>query len=473
MAATARLMAYLGMDVSDFHKGIDGAQKKTASFGNTLALGGRLFGAYKLVQFGKEALEYASNMSDLASAFSISAESLQVYSRVADMAGVETDQMMRIIARLQEKQTSARNGNKTDIETFKKLGLSLKDIASVDTEQTLTRVGSALKSASNDADKLSAIYDLLGTRVGPKMSVALQEIALGANTLKNKYNMTIISEQQIHNVDMLTDAIADMKKELMSISFDVLGKIFRGSSLTPQSNISVVSGSARRAAEMEAKNAQKQLEEDQQKTDKEQSDQLLPRIRDLETQRKEMMQTARENMLMLEQQLDNMPSPDEAGISWIERRQREIDLREAELKYMRAQKEVEAQDKEEAEKYIATMEQADKIAKETALEQMDDANKRLEIEKRINEIKAKQAGIEGTQEYADLQVERARLESSLARIQPEKVTKRYDDLTRIGGGAGGNPNAPYFNKQQTTLDKMREDLKKIATYAAEKKGATF
>ena len=69
MSATARMMAFLGLDPKDFNKGVDGAQAKVGGFGRALdGMKGKLAAAFTITAAAveiKKALDYLVDACDL------------------------------------------------------------------------------------------------------------------------------------------------------------------------------------------------------------------------------------------------------------------------------------------------------------------------------------------------------------------------------------------------------------------------
>ena len=128
------LVATLGLDSSEYEKGLDGAESKTESFGsklkNGLATAGKAAATAitavaaattaataAMVKAASETAAYGDNIDKMSQKMGISAEAYQEWDAVMQHAGTSIDSLK---ASMKTMATQAEQGD----EAFKKLGIT-------------------------------------------------------------------------------------------------------------------------------------------------------------------------------------------------------------------------------------------------------------------------------------------------------------------------------------------------------------
>lgn len=146
------LFAKIGLDTSEYDKGLEGAEKSTASFGDKLKKGigvaagvataaigattaATVAGAKAFVDSAKSVSEYGDNIDKQSQRLGISAEKFQELDYVMNIAGTSMNNMSMGMKTMTNQLDAAKKGNTDAIEAFKQLGISMDDIKNMSREE--------------------------------------------------------------------------------------------------------------------------------------------------------------------------------------------------------------------------------------------------------------------------------------------------------------------------------------------------
>lgn len=116
------------------------------------------------VQIGRELLNYADSIGDVSSSLGLSAEALQSYRYVANLAGVDNAALESAFGKLQIKIGEAADGNEQAKKTFADLGISITGIDGgvISTSNALAQISDRMAAASDQTEKAQIVNDLFG-----------------------------------------------------------------------------------------------------------------------------------------------------------------------------------------------------------------------------------------------------------------------------------------------------------------------
>jgi lambda family phage tail tape measure protein len=177
MSFIARLGVVLGLNNSEFLSGMDAAQKKSADFAyNTeknlkkaekdTANMMRSLGAASVALTGfalsaTAVFRKAGDMEDMARSFDLSMESLISIQGALQDAGGEAENVTTMFIALAAAQQDAISGSTLARENFEKLGISGKDVESLNLEELFKRVAVGLSEISDKGKQAAYAQDLL------------------------------------------------------------------------------------------------------------------------------------------------------------------------------------------------------------------------------------------------------------------------------------------------------------------------
>jgi ribosomal protein L12E/L44/L45/RPP1/RPP2 len=116
------------------------------------------------VAAGKAALDTADNLSKLSQKTGISVESLSLLKPIAEQSGVSLEGLAKGMQKLATAMVEAAGGSKEQVETFSRLGVSVKDAAGQlrPTEDVLLDLADAFAAMPDGAEKSALAVKLFG-----------------------------------------------------------------------------------------------------------------------------------------------------------------------------------------------------------------------------------------------------------------------------------------------------------------------
>lgn len=170
MSATARMMAWLGLDPKDFNRGVDQAHAKTKGFASHLdGLKGKLAAAFTVAAVGaavKSVVTQAGDLIHAAENLRVTTEEYQALAEAARRLGIDEETLngaLQKVMRAQEEAASA-GGSKEMISNFETLGISLHDLDTLDPAQIFERMAAAAQKGSTEMAAMNAVIGKSGPR---------------------------------------------------------------------------------------------------------------------------------------------------------------------------------------------------------------------------------------------------------------------------------------------------------------------
>jgi lambda family phage tail tape measure protein len=178
MSLIARLGVYLGINTSEFLKGMDDATGKTREFvyqqkkqmrewDNAVADAFTKIGIAATVTTAAlvKTFQKADEYSDLAKALDITVESVLATQSALQGAGGNAEDASTMFQKLANAQDAAREGNDQMRKSFERLGISGAEVDRLKLDELFRRVALALSEARTATERLSLGQDLLGKSI--------------------------------------------------------------------------------------------------------------------------------------------------------------------------------------------------------------------------------------------------------------------------------------------------------------------
>jgi lambda family phage tail tape measure protein len=178
MSLIARLGVYLGINTSEFLKGMDDATGKTREFvyqqkkqmrewDNAVADAFTKVGIAATITTAALAKTFqkADEYSDLAKALDITVESVLATQSALQGAGGNAEDASTMFQKLANAQDAAREGNDQMRKSFERLGISGAEVDRLRLDELFRRVAVALSEARTATERLSLGQDLLGKSI--------------------------------------------------------------------------------------------------------------------------------------------------------------------------------------------------------------------------------------------------------------------------------------------------------------------
>jgi len=168
-------------------------------------------GAGRLLEFGKQALDAAGGLGELAEQLGIGTDALQVWQFAAVQSGLSTEQLEAGISKLSRTIGEASGGNKEAIDSFKNLGIRILDAGGNlrSTEDILGDIADAIAGIDDPAKRASAAVDFFG-RSGQRLLPILSQGRAGLRDFEEQARRAgaILTPEQAKAADDAGDAIA-------------------------------------------------------------------------------------------------------------------------------------------------------------------------------------------------------------------------------------------------------------------------
>ncbi|MFH1602432.1 MAG: hypothetical protein ABIH03_00810 [Pseudomonadota bacterium] len=201
------------------------------SFG---ALKGIIAGAFSIgaiTAFTKSIVELGSTLTHTAAQMGVSVETLQTLEIAGIKAGVGTDLIRQAFVKLQMEMGRAKEGEKTQLEMFERIGLSAEDLIRMSPEQVFERIARSATTARRGSSEFAAVMEILGTRSGAQLAQVLQEIAakgLPAMAGELKKTGILLSTEVAGNLESIGTAWDLLWREMRATAAPATAEILGG-----------------------------------------------------------------------------------------------------------------------------------------------------------------------------------------------------------------------------------------------------
>ena len=227
---SSELITYVRADITKFTQGISSATKQAESFSvgavkslDKLKLAFAGLGAAALVGGLKQAFDGLDDLGAVANKLDITTQSLQGLQYAAKRSDVEFGTLENGLQRLRKRIGEAVNGNKSAADSFRKLGLDAKALASVGIDAAYLDVADAISKVTSSTEQASAATDVFG-KAGQEQLNAIRNNIRGLVSEAGKLGF-ILSDDDIKKFDKLDEAVDklafSLKTELYKTLLDL------------------------------------------------------------------------------------------------------------------------------------------------------------------------------------------------------------------------------------------------------------
>lgn len=163
----ARLGVILGLSTAEFSTGIQNAKRETkeleAAFGQ-LKTGAALVGAAMAATVA-QVMAFSDQIADTADAYELTIGKVLDLSEALAQSGGDAESAGRLLQTFTNKVDEAANGSKQAQESFRKLGISLKDIGSMTNEELLDKALANLAKIEDPIKRNALAFDVMGKAI--------------------------------------------------------------------------------------------------------------------------------------------------------------------------------------------------------------------------------------------------------------------------------------------------------------------
>lgn len=205
----------------DFRKSVNRIQSIGSSALNAFGIG---LGASALVSFGKQVIDAAGQLQDLAAQTGISAATLSGLKSTLEQNGTSVDAFAKGIFNAQRALGQVDEEGDLAARAVRALGLNLNELRSAGPERFLELVAGALSRVENPMDRAALGAQLLG-KAFKELAPALAEIAPKFDQLKNSG----MNQDTINRLDQFGDSITKISNALQVLAatpLSTVAKIF-------------------------------------------------------------------------------------------------------------------------------------------------------------------------------------------------------------------------------------------------------
>lgn len=211
MSDDAQLIAKAGVDTTQADRGLQNFEGKVSKTSQAITkIGNTLKGAFAVgvvISAAKAVANYATSVQDGARETQLSTTAYQALTFAARNNGAEQGQLDQGLQKLNQTRAAALEGDEKAAQSFAKLGISLEQLATLDTAQTMEAIGQAVVNANDPTTAFNATTEILG-RNAEELQGVLQ--ALGTDGFAGIAQQAqdanaIIGEDTISTTDELKD----------------------------------------------------------------------------------------------------------------------------------------------------------------------------------------------------------------------------------------------------------------------------
>ena len=228
------LFAKLGLDSSEYDKGLEGAERSASGFGDKLKTGlgaaagvataaiatttAATIGAAKAFIGGaSDVAMYGDEIDKTSQKIGLSAESYQEWDYVMQIAGTSMSNMTIGMKTLTNQLDNAKNGSEDAISKFEALGITMEDIQSMSREELFEKTIEGFQGMAESTERAALANDLFG-RSGQELTPLFNMTAEETQNLIDKANQygMVMSDEAVK-------ASAGFKDELTTLQSTVTG----------------------------------------------------------------------------------------------------------------------------------------------------------------------------------------------------------------------------------------------------------
>lgn len=216
--ALEEIIARLGVDDSDFKRGmtavtgqVDGMKQVFGELRDRIV---QAFTVGALLNLAKEAVQYASDITDAAEATRTGVVEYQALAAAARESGASMQQLDQALIKAVTNGEKATKAGSEMAEAFAVLGVKVDAFNKLPSEQKLEMLGRAYEAAGRSQEAYTALTDILGTKSAPRLIAMLQELGTqGFDAVARKAEAAglILNQIDAQKLDHLQDQFEGFK----------------------------------------------------------------------------------------------------------------------------------------------------------------------------------------------------------------------------------------------------------------------
>lgn len=156
-----RLGVVLGIDTAEFVTGLEKAKDKLDKFATTAMAGGKTI-ALALAAASVASLKYADDIYEVAKANEVAVDTIVKMKMALGQSGGEAENATKLMSSFASYVDKAAGGSFEAQQTFKNLGISLKDLSTLSMDELLTKTTEGLSKQSDSITRNAKAVDIFG-----------------------------------------------------------------------------------------------------------------------------------------------------------------------------------------------------------------------------------------------------------------------------------------------------------------------
>ena len=222
MANIARLGVLLGLDSAEFSKGLDQANKKLYDFGKQVAANAATVATVATAAFvaaAHQALAYADGIADVAKANDVTIDSIVKLNNALAQSGGKADDAGKLLSSFTNFVDSAASGSDDAQKAFIKIGISLKDLGRLSTEDLFGKAIQSIAAIEDPLTRNAKAMDMFG-----KAAKGVDFVAL-ADGMNTGAGATAAQAQGLQDAADMYDRLAQSGRDFMTLLASELGPV--------------------------------------------------------------------------------------------------------------------------------------------------------------------------------------------------------------------------------------------------------
>lgn len=255
------LVAKLVLDSSEYDESLNESEEKASSFGDkmkgALATGAKIGGAAiaaagtAAAAFGKQLVDdvgnlasYGDNIDKMSQKLGISAEAYQEWDAIMQHSGTSIESMS---GAMKTMALAAENGS----DSFKKLGISEKEVESLSQEELFSKVITGLQNMEEGSERTALATSLLG-RGAIELGALLNTSAEDTEAMREKVHELggVMSDEAIKSAAAYQDSLQDMQTAMTGLKNGILSDFLPSFTMVMDGLTAIFGGDSESGVEM-------------------------------------------------------------------------------------------------------------------------------------------------------------------------------------------------------------------------------
>jgi phage-related protein/predicted nucleic acid-binding Zn-ribbon protein len=170
-----------------------------------------------------KSMNTADEIADNASKVYLSAEAYQEWAHACSILAVDTSSMQKAFVKVNSMLGDIASGNTTALaEKLKLVGLTVEDLAGLNTDQAFSKLRDALAGIGDEATRTAVANEIFGDKLGGELTQVLTATSDEISNLRDEAKeLGIVTDEQADIAGAFTDQITNLKQSLSSLGYAV------------------------------------------------------------------------------------------------------------------------------------------------------------------------------------------------------------------------------------------------------------